>query len=176
MRKWLFSFLVISSALICRAQDAADQRSHNDLLQWYSSVAQAYDLSKSSGKPIFAFFTGSDWCGWCHKLQRDVFAKPAFVEWADKNVVLLELDFPRKKTLTPELAQQNNQLQQVFRVGAFPTIWMFCIDKDEAAKKMNISALGSLGYPPSVELGKEEVSFLTNANRILASCKKSNQP
>jgi len=49
---------------------------------------------------------------------------------------------------------------------------MFCLTKDEAAKKINISALGSLGYPPSAEKGKEEVAFLANANRVLASCKK----
>ncbi len=172
MRKWILPFLIISCALTCPAQDAMKQINHNEVLHWHSSVAEVYDLSMTSGKPIFAFFTGSDWCGWCHKLQNDVFAKPAFVEWANKNVVLLELDFPRKKKMPQELAQQNNQLQQVFRVEAFPTVWMFCMNKDEAEKKINISALGSLGYPPSVELGKEEDSFLNNANKILASCKK----
>lgn len=170
MKKWSFSVVVLFGALICRGQGVPNNQA--DTLRWFTSVGEVYDLSNSSGKPIFAFFTGSDWCGWCHKLQRDVFAKPAFVEWAGKNVVLLELDFPRRKTLAPELAQQNNQLQQVFRVGAFPTIWMFCLSKDETVKKINISALGSLGYPPSAEAGKEEVTFLENANRMLASCKK----
>jgi protein disulfide-isomerase len=169
MRKCLFTVLVIFIGVICRAQGVEQGA---NALHWFTSVAEVYNLSKSSGKPIFAFFTGSDWCGWCHKLQRDVFAKQAFVEWADKNVVLLELDFPRRKVLAPELVQQNNELQQVFGVGAFPTIWMFCLAKDEAAKKMNISALGSLGYPPSAETGKEEISFLANANRIVSSCKK----
>lgn len=169
MRKWMYSAVVFFGALTCYAQEQSNQA---DPLHWYTSVGEVYDLSNASGKPIFAFFTGSDWCGWCHKLQRDVFAKPAFIEWADKNVVLLELDFPRRKTLAPELVQQNSELQQVFRVGSFPTIWMFCLAKDEAAKKINISALGSLGYPPSAETGKEEVSFLANANRMLSSCKK----
>lgn len=170
MRKWLFSIVVIFGSLTGKAQGGkADQA---DTLHWFTSVGEVYNVSHASGKPIFAFFTGSDWCGWCHKLQRDVFEKPAFVEWAGKNVVLLELDFPRRKVLAPDLAQQNNELQQVFHVGAFPTIWMFCLAKDEAAKKINISALGSLGYPPSAERGREEISFLANANRILASCKK----
>lgn len=175
MKKWIISLFVVTNALACMAQEAAVQINEDKTLLWHSSIGEVYDLSKDSGKPIFAFFTGSDWCGWCHKLQRDVFAKSAFIEWADKNVVLLELDFPRRKTLAPELVQQNSQLQQVFRVGAFPTIWMFCLSKDEEAKKINIAALGSLGYPPSAESGKEEISFLANANRILASCKKSGQ-
>ncbi|HTH56469.1 MAG TPA: thioredoxin family protein [Cyclobacteriaceae bacterium] len=172
MRKWLFSVVVIFGVLTCKAQTDNPERNQPDTLHWFTSVGEVYNLSNSTGRPIFAFFTGSDWCGWCHKLQREVFEKPSFVEWAGKNVVLLELDFPRRKALAPELAQQNNELQQVFRVGSFPTIWMFCLTKDEAAKKINISALGSLGYPPSAEAGKEEVSFLANANRILASCKK----
>ncbi|GHM98545.1 hypothetical protein WSM22_00350 [Cytophagales bacterium WSM2-2] len=176
MKKWVFSFLIVFLAFISKAQDTSVQSSQNEVLHWHSSVTEAYDLSKASGKPIFAFFTGSDWCGWCHKLQREVFAKPAFVEWADKNVVLLELDFPRRKQLAPEIAQQNNELQQVFRVGGFPTIWMFYLERDEVAKKINISALGSLGYPQAPEPGKEEVSFLATANRILATGKKTSQP
>ena len=66
-------------------------------LTWYTSLDEVQKLSKDTGKPIFGFFTGSDWCGWCHKLQREVFAKDAFVKWAKENVILLELDFPRKK-------------------------------------------------------------------------------
>ena len=45
------------------------------------------------------FFTGSDWCGWCIRLQKEVFFKPEFTKWAAENVVLVELDFPRKSTI-----------------------------------------------------------------------------
>src|SRR6187551_1625406 len=98
---------------------------NKDGLWWYTNINEAQIVSASSKKPIFAFFTGSDWCGWCHKLQRDVFAKAEFIDWAKKNVILLELDFPRNKQLPPALAQQNSELQQAFRVSGFPTIWMF---------------------------------------------------
>ena len=47
---------------------------------WLVNVDEAYALSKKSGKPIMANFTGSDWCGWCHRLQANVFAKPAFIK------------------------------------------------------------------------------------------------
>lgn len=171
MIKFAFSIAIVSSSLICSAQDVNKQAKQPEALQWNTLMADAYNLSKSTGKPIFAFFTGSDWCGWCHKLQREVFAKPDFVNWANKNVVLLELDFPRRKQLEPELAKQNSDLQQIFKVQGFPTIWMFCLDKDEAAKKINISALGTLGYP-NAEIGKEEETFLATANKMLTSCKK----
>jgi len=140
----------------------------DEQLVWYTDFAKAQEASKSSKKPIFAFFTGSDWCGWCHKLQRDVFAKAPFIDWAKKNVILLELDFPRRKQLAPELAQQNYNLQQQFQVQGYPTIWMFTAVTDAASKRVNLNPLGSLGYPSGAEAGKEEVKFLSEANAILA--------
>jgi protein disulfide-isomerase len=174
MRKLIFSLTIILSALSSKGQ--GDSKSIEGKLNWHTSIPDVYEISKTTGKPIFAFFTGSDWCGWCHKLQREVFAKPAFIDWANRNVILLELDFPRKKQLSAELTQQNAELQQAFRVGSFPTIWIFFLDKDEVSKKINISALGSLGYPPTAEPGKEEVSFLSNASKVLSNRDKTNQP
>lgn len=136
-------------------------------LEWHTSLQKADSLSKLSNKPIFAFFTGSDWCGWCHKLQRDVFAKPEFITWAKKNVILLELDFPRNKQLSPELMQQNNSLQQAFGISGYPTIWLFFMGKDENTQQKTLAGLGSLGYPEGAQPGKEEVKFLANANLIL---------
>src|ERR1043165_2368372 len=88
-------------------------------LAWYTDITKANEASQASNKPIFAFFTGSDWCGWCKKLERDVFSKTEFIEWAQKNVILLELDFPRTKQLPADLAQQNNSLQQALRVTGY---------------------------------------------------------
>ncbi len=136
-------------------------------LTWYTDVKKADEISKSSGKPIFAFFTGSDWCGWCIRLQKDVFSKKAFIDWAKKNVVLLELDFPRKKQLPQELAQQNMGLQQALQVQGYPTIWLFYLQQEKGSDKINISTLGSLGYPSNAVQGKEELTFLNEANGIL---------
>lgn len=136
-------------------------------LVWYTDINKAQELSVASHKPIFAFFTGSDWCGWCHRLEHNVFDKEGFIKWAREKVILLELDFPRNKQLSPELVQQNSSLQQAFQVAGYPTIWIFYLSKDTAANKMNINALGSLGYPSS-EPGMEETAFLQEANRILA--------
>jgi thioredoxin-related protein len=136
-------------------------------LTWYSDIKKADELSKSSGKPIFAFFTGSDWCGWCMRLQKDVFSKQAFIDWAKKNVVLVELDFPRRKQLPPEIAQQNMSLQQALQVQGYPTVWLMTLEQDKASTNVNINTLGSLGYPSGAEPGKEEVMFLENANGML---------
>lgn len=140
-------------------------------LTWYTDVNKALELSSRSNKPVFGFFTGSDWCGWCHKLQRDVFAKPAFLEWAKKNVVLLELDFPRGKQLPAELTAQNKSLAQQFGVQGFPTVWYFFGEKDKSGA-IKLNPLGSHGYPSGAEKGKEEIRFLADANSIISGKKK----
>lgn len=164
--------LFVAAGLETRAQKKESPAAENGLV-WHTDIMKAREVSEAGNKPIFAFFTGSDWCVWCVRLQRDVFSKPAFIEWAKKNVVLLELDFPRGKQLSPELAQQNNSLQQTFGVQGYPTIWMFFMNKDEQAQKFNLAALGSCGYPQGAEPGKEEVKFIKDANTILA---KKNSP
>lgn len=140
-------------------------------LTWHTDIKKADEISKASGKPIFAFFTGSDWCGWCIRLQKDVFSKPSFIDWAKKNVVLLELDFPRKKQLPPELAKQNMGLQQALQVQGYPTVWLMYLQPQEGSTNVNISTLGSLGYPSGAQQGKEEVAFLNEANGLLGKSK-----
>ena len=66
-------------------------------------------------------FTGSDWCGWCILLDREVFSKPEFKEYANKNLILVEVDFPRKRD-TAEPEKQNEQLAREYQVEGFPTI------------------------------------------------------
>ena len=139
-------------------------------LTWYDDVNKAYEVSEKTHKPIFALFTGSDWCIWCHRLDNDVFSKASFKAWADKNVVLLMLDFPRNKQLPDRMVKQNNSLQQFFHVQGYPTVWLFNMTKGEGADKFNISALGSLGYPQA-QPGKEDVAFIDQANGILAGKK-----
>jgi len=153
--------------LICQQLLAQEAQSN---LKWYTDINQAYELSNKTHKPIFAFFTGSDWCGWCHKLEADVLSKPGFETWANKNVILLELDFPRQKKLPEELAKQNNSLQQFFRVQGYPTIWIFNMTKTDTTNQFNIVPLGSLGYLRS-EPGKEVTTFIDSANTILKTMK-----
>ena len=81
----------------------------------------------------------------------DVLNKPAFIAWAKKKVILLELDYPKRNQLSPELTQQNAELQQVFKVQGYPTVWLFFLNDDPVTKKKNIDAIGSLGYPSGAE-------------------------
>jgi thiol-disulfide isomerase/thioredoxin len=164
------SFLVSNVYAQLKTQEQVETENG---LEWHTNLQEVHKLSKASQKPIFAFFTGSDWCGWCKRLQRDVFAKPEFVAWAKKNVILLELDFPRGKQLPPDLQQQNGGMQQALRVSGYPTVWLLYTEVNEATNSFNLNTLGSLGYPRSPAPGKEQETFLNEANRILAQPKSN---
>ena len=89
---------------------------------WLTDYKQAQEQAKASNKLVLLDFTGSDWCGWCIKMDRDVFSKPEFKEYANKNLVLLTVDFPRAKEQTAGVRQQNQELAARYRIEAFPTI------------------------------------------------------
>ncbi len=116
---------------------------------WMVDIGKAYEVSKKTGKPIMANFTGSDWCGWCKKLKYEVFDKEAFKTWADKNVVLVELDFPRRFQIPQKYKEQNYGLAQAFKVTGYPTIWVFNLGKDDKGQ-FTIDALGKTGYVKGV--------------------------
>ena len=112
---------------------------------WLVSLEEANALSVKTGKPIMANFTGTDWCGWCIKLRREVFDTKEFKAWAKENVVLLELDFPKKLQLPDNIKAQNSQMQQALGVRGYPTIWFFTLTNNDKGQ-ININGLGKTGY------------------------------
>jgi protein disulfide-isomerase len=128
--------------------------------EWFLFVEDAYAESITTGKPILANFTGSDWCGWCIRLKNEVFKTDKFLTWAAENVVLLELDFPRKKTMSEELRVQNSSLAQAFQVTGYPTIWVFNLSYSDTENQFKIEALGKTGY---VAGGPDNWILSTNA-------------
>jgi protein disulfide-isomerase len=89
---------------------------------WLNDYKKAQQEAKSTNKVLLLNFTGSDWCGWCVKFDRDVLSKPQFKDYARDNLVLVELDFPRAKAQNAELRKQNRELAQQYEVVGFPTI------------------------------------------------------
>lgn len=89
---------------------------------WETDLKRAQDQAKSSNKLVFLDFTGSDWCGYCIQLNKDILSKPAFKEYANKNLVLVEIDFPRSKPQSSDLRKQNQELAMQYQIQGFPTI------------------------------------------------------
>ena len=78
-----------------------------------------------------------------------MFSKPEFKAWAKENVVLLELDFPRRFQIPQKNQQQNAAMQQALQITGFPTVWALNMTKDAASGKYNINPLGKTGYTPT---------------------------
>jgi thioredoxin-related protein len=89
---------------------------------WGTNYEQGQQEAKASNKLVLLDFTGSDWCGWCKILDREVFSQPQFKEYASKNLVLVEVDFPKGKSVAPATRQQNEQLLMRYQIQGFPTI------------------------------------------------------
>ena len=106
---------------------------------WSEEYDKALAQAKADKKLVLLDFTGSDWCGWCIKLDKEVFSQAEFGEYAKKNLVLVELDFPRSKEQSKEIKAQNSKLQGEFKIQGYPTIIVLNAD----GKKV-----GELGYQP----------------------------
>lgn len=99
---------------------------------WKTDFKAAQELATKEKKPMLLFFTGSDWCGWCIRLNREVLSKPEFTKWASANVVPVELDFPRNPD--PTLQKQNNELMAKYGVRGYPTLVLINADGTEFAR------------------------------------------
>jgi protein disulfide-isomerase len=89
---------------------------------WLNDYKKAQEEAKASNKFLLLDFTGSDWCGWCKKFDKEILSQSQFQDYARENLVLVELDFPRAKPQSPELRRQNQELANQYQVQGFPTI------------------------------------------------------
>jgi len=89
---------------------------------WVTDYKKAQEDAKAGKKLMLLDFTGSDWCGWCMKLDKEVFSTPEFQNYASRNLILVKLDFPRRRPQTEALKKQNEQLAQKYGIQGFPTI------------------------------------------------------
>lgn len=153
MKKIILFILVAFFSLTTYAQE----------LTWHTDMAKASELSLKKKKPMLLFFTGSDWCGWCIRLQKEVLQTPEFAKWAKKNVILVELDFPKRTPQDENLRAQNQNLQQMFGIRGYPTIWFVSPEKTKEGK-MNLKGLGSTGY-----VAGGPTKWLDGASKIVAN-------
>lgn len=100
----------------------AKAKAKKSRVTWSEDYDAALAKAKATGKLVLADFTGSDWCGWCIRLKKEVFETPEFAAWAAKNVILLELDYPMDKPQSAELKARNKALLKKYGVAGYPTI------------------------------------------------------
>ncbi len=140
---------------------SANLSAQKEQLTWYTDLNEASKTSTKTNKPLMLFFTGSDWCVWCVRLQKEVFLTDDFKKWAAENVILVDVDFPKDKSKQSiELQNQNNLLARQYEVRGYPTVWF--VAAAGSAGNYQYSKLGQSGYMaggPSV--------WTSNANGFL---------
>ncbi len=94
----------------------------SDSLNWKTDLNEALATAKKENKAVLINFTGSDWCRWCKILSDEVFSKSEFEDFAEKNLVLVKIDFPRNIEQSNSTKYYNQQLADLYGVDGFPTI------------------------------------------------------
>ncbi|MEI6073328.1 MAG: thioredoxin family protein [Verrucomicrobiae bacterium] len=109
---------------------------------WLTDYKAALEQAAKENKPVLLDFTGSDWCGWCVKLDKETFSEDSFKKFAAGNLILVEIDFPRNKPQSDEVKKQNRELQAQFGVDGFPTLVLLDSKGKEIAKNPGYLAGG----------------------------------
>lgn len=102
--------------------------------RWEDDFAKAKAEAAEKGRPILMDFTGSDWCPWCVRLDKEVFSKNDFKKYARENLVLFIADFPRGTKLPKKEAAQNKELAEKYGVRGFPTVLLVDATGKEIAR------------------------------------------
>lgn len=119
---------------------------------WLIDAQKAKEQASKDGKALLMDFTGSDWCPPCKKLKSEVFDSAEFKEFAAKNLVLLEVDFPKdKKKLSAETKKQNDKLQEQYNISAYPTVIIFDKDGKELGRESGYGGQSAKEYIKKLE-------------------------
>lgn len=126
---------------------------------WLTDFEKAKAQAKAENKHILIDFSGSDWCGWCIKLDKEVFQKDEFKKYADEKLVLMLADFPSDKSKqSEETVKQNEKLAKEFGVRGFPTVFVLAPDG---------STVGKTGY----QAGGPD-AYIEHLKKIIAGAEK----
>lgn len=137
MKKWLLCVLCLTSTLCAQPkEDQKDsapngnsqekiqkgERSQSGSFKWYTNFDEASSVASKQQKPMVLYFTGSDWCGWCKKMDQEVFSSSDFQSAVGGKYIFVKLDFPMNQKLPESEMRQNAQLKQRYGVTGYPTV------------------------------------------------------
>lgn len=127
-----FVLFFVALALVTTCLSAADL--------WTTDYPAALKKAAKENKLVLLDFTGSDWCPWCMKLDQELFSQKAFQDYAEKNLVLVLVDFPRGKKSAEQsdaLKKQNQDLQTKFKIEGYPTLLLLDAQGNQVKQPAN---------------------------------------
>ena len=120
--KLLPALALVGLSLLAPAASAKDG--------WIADFDEAVKLAKAENKDLFVDFTGSDWCGWCIRLDEEVFSHEEFLDGVKDRFVLVALDYPRSDEAKAKVPNpdRNKELQNKYEIRGFPTVLLMNSD------------------------------------------------
>jgi len=120
----ILSYLVIAGLMLagCAPSSGGGEAHAEGAAEWLTDFEAAKKAAAEKKVPILADFAGSDWCGWCIKLDGEVFTRKEFKEYANDNLVLFLADFPQRKEQPEQVKRQNKGLADKYGIRGFPTV------------------------------------------------------
>ncbi|MEW4565022.1 thioredoxin family protein [Bremerella sp. JC770] len=117
-----------STPVTCAGEVAQEDPHAAVTIAWRTNLEEAQEEARESGKVLVLFFTGSDWCVYCHLLEEHVLTKPDMMELIERTTIPVKLDYPNESRLPDELAAQNAQVRQRLGIQGFPSV---CLVDDQ---------------------------------------------
>ena len=119
--------------------------------KWLTDLPAAQAQAKSENKIVLMDFTGSDWCPWCIKFKKEVLDTDTFQDYAAKNVVQVELDYPNKKKQSAELKKANADLKEKYKIDGFPTLVVLDSEGKEIGRQVGYAEGGPKAFIAKLE-------------------------
>ena len=123
MKKWLTLVVAVAISTCTFAADG-----------WMTDLEKAKAKAKADNKYILIDFSGSDWCGWCVKLDKEVFSQKAFQKYAKDNLVLVLVDWPQRTPDSKEVKAKSKPIMEKYGIQSFPTVLILSPDGKTLAK------------------------------------------
>jgi thioredoxin-related protein len=146
MKKFAIAWLAVWTLLAVQAAE----------LEWLTDLPKAEAKAKAENKVILMDFTGSDWCGFCIQFKKEALDTKEFQEYAAKNLVLVEVDFPRTKPQDPELKQANESLSKIYKAEGYPTFVVLSKNGTEIGRQVGYDKGGAKAFIKKIEKVKKQ--------------------
>jgi protein disulfide-isomerase len=120
-------------------------------LNWTTDLPKAQAQAKSDKKTVLLEFTGSDWCPWCIKFDKEALDTDKFAAYAKGHLELVLLDFPNKAPQSDALKAANAALQKEYKVNGFPTFVLLNADGKEIGRQVGYAPGGPEAFVAKLE-------------------------
>ena len=143
-----------------------------ELGKWTMDFDAALGLAEKNTIPVLLDFTGSDWCGWCKIMEKKIFSKSEWMNYARDRIILVKIDFPMDKTIVPEkFKRRNMELQNKFSISGYPTYVI--LDSDG---KTELGRLGASRDPDIAKFKRRVSKIIKKSKGMINSFLKELKP